>query len=223
MSNKERAVSAESGQAVSAVQDKPQGQAVNLDTLPEFRKWKSTQDKKEAELQKQIAEQQVRSERLEQQIENLITDPAQKQKLQQERLQAELDKYKTSDRAQRARRLFADKWKVPESAFELDDTPEVMTGKALDYQAQQIEKLQSGAATSERVAEQERVESEGGNIVSTAPGAPPKLSGDVELEKRIKDLRAIAKGGGSAGQRARVEILKLSTEGLKAVARSAKV
>jgi succinate dehydrogenase/fumarate reductase flavoprotein subunit len=173
----------------SGVQTPVQGQAVDLDKLPEFQKYKSLRDKKESEFQKALEAQAAETTRLQAQVEGLITDPVARQRLLAERQEAELNRFRTSDRASKARRLFAENWEVPESIFDLDDTPEVMTAKALDYQKAEIAKLRSGADSTAREKEQAEIEREGGHLVSKTPGTTPG-STSLDVNKQLADLQA---------------------------------
>jgi hypothetical protein len=200
----EQAVLEGEGQA-QAVPQTPKGQAVNLDAIPEFKKWKSQTDKRAAEYQEQLESQREQTAKLQEQLEQLITDPEAKSKMQLERLQSELARFKAKEVAQQQRAMFSEKWNVPESIFADGDTAQQMTTKALDYLAS---RPTAGQPTPKEV-ELQKIADQGGDQVSLTPGTPPKPGTDVEMEKRIRELRAVAQKGGNPGATARTEILKL--------------
>jgi hypothetical protein len=214
----EQAVSEGTGQA-AAVQTNPKGQAVNLTDLPEFKKWQSAADKRDAERERQLEEQRKQTELLQTQLEQLITDPVAKDKMKLERLQSELERFRAKEVAQQQRAMFSQNWNVPESIFAEGDTSAQMTTKALDYLAARP----ATGQPSPKEGELQRIADQGGDQVSLTPGAPPTPGTSAETDKRIRELRAVALKGGSAGSTARTEILKLMEQAKQGVSKSAKV
>ena len=213
MEEVKQAVSAEFGQA-EAVQKKQQGQAakVNLDELPEFQKFRSNADKRASELEKRLQKAEEDRQKLEEKMEVLISDPDAKAQFRQQRQEAELDRLRSESQARKAMKVFATEYDVPTDIFDESDSPAEMTSKALHWQKQQLEASKSGQSDAQRASEVQQIEKEGGHIVSKAIETSAELQTSTDIQKRIQDLRAISLKGGSAGQRARIEILKLQDE-----------
>ena len=77
----------------------------------------------------------------------------------------------------------------------------------------------------EKVEELEQLKASGAHDVSTSPApAPTSASAAVDdLDKEIIRLRAIARAGGSKGEQARMEILKLEQKRTKPPATKARL
>jgi len=191
----------------------PTQQPINLDDLEDFRKYKSTRDKREAELRRQLETQQQQLSQLSQQMENLVQDPTARAKLREDRMQAELERYRAQDLMNRQRRLMAERWNVPESVLaEAEDGPS-MTEAALDYLR---DRATQPVPTKTPVVEQPKQEDlePGADDVSVAPGTPPTVQRltETEIDEQIASLRQIAQKGGARASQARVEILKLEVQ-----------
>lgn len=192
--------------------------------LEDFRKFQSTKDREVAEAKRIAEDSQKRQEAIEAQLEQLIADPAQRAAYQQERLKTQLEFYKQRDEMGKQRQWFHDNYGVPMEVLENAQTPAEATKLTLDWQREQ--KVQAAPVVkTEKEKEIERLEEEGGHTVSLSPGTPPErqLLSDSQIEKEIADLRVISQKGGSAGARARVEILKLEQQKQRGRAPRAKV
>jgi hypothetical protein len=222
MEEVKQAVSEESGQTSNGVQNNQQGQAakVNLDSLPEFQKFRSNADKRASELEKRLQKAEEERLKLEEKMEALISDPNAKAQFKQQRQEAELDRLRSESQARKAMKVFATEYGVPVDIFDESDSPADMTSKALRWQKQQLEASKSGQSDAQRASEVQQIEKEGGHVVSKAIETPAELQTSTDIQNKIKELRAIALKGGSAAQRARSEILKLQDEARKPVVKA---
>jgi len=157
------------------------------------------------------------------QIETMITDPTAKTEFQAKQLQAELERYKAKDMTEKQRRMFSERYKVPETVFDGIDDPRMMTTKALDWLREQADK--AATVVEKPVAKPvPQPEPEADKVsLATAPSPDKTATSVSQLDKQILELRKIAQAGGSAGERARRDILKLELQRKKPKAVSAQV
>jgi len=213
MEKAEQAVLDDAGQSKEA-QSNTQGQAakVNLDDLPEFRQYKSNQDKRASELEKRLREEAEARKAIEAQLETVITDPKAKAEFKQQKLEAELERYRAREVASQQRKLFSDEYGVPESIFESTDSPGEMTDKALRYLRQKSQEKPSGQSAP-KPAEAHTEESSGEDFATVNVATPPDGNAS-EIKKKIEELRSISKASGNstAARKARSDILDLEAQ-----------
>ena len=219
MEKNQQAVEEEAGQS-KEVQQNPKQQAVDLDSIEEFRKFRSNADKRASDLEKRLAKAEEDRQKLEEKMEALISDPDAKAQFKQQRQEAELERLRSESQARKTMKVFATEYGVPIDIFDESDSPADMTSKALHWQKQQLELAKSGQSDAQRVSEVQQIEKEGGHVVSKAIETPAEAQTSTDIQNKIKELRAISLQGGTAGQRARSEILKLQDEARKPVVKA---
>jgi len=198
------------GVAVGEAQPQPKRQPINLDELDEFRQYKSARDKREAELQRQISAMQKELEDARNEMLNLIDDPAARQELKVKRMEAQLAQYRQQEQLNQTRQAIASRWGIPVSVLESASTGPEMTALAMDYLKEQASK--AGQEKPEPKPEPDK--NDVADVVSTTSGTPPteqRLT-SAKLDEQIENLRKVAQQGGSAGERARIQILKLEAQ-----------
>jgi hypothetical protein len=115
---------------------------------------------------------------------------------------------------EKQRRWFVENYNIPLSELENAEDPAEITLLALEWQKKQAEAAKAASVARAREEELRNIEESGGDAVSKIPGTPPerqRISAE-EIEKEIQSLREVARKGGSAGERARIQILKLERE-----------
>lgn len=213
MSQEERQTSAGTAGEGNTSTDK-QVQQSKVVTEEDFRKFQSTKDREVAEARRIAEEAQRRAEEAELKMEALIQDPAVKAQLQTERIKAQLDQYKAREEMESQKRVFQDKWGVPVEVLADAATPSDITLLALNWLKAEREAAAQAAVKAAKEREVEELEDSGAHQVSLSPGTTPdrqRLNTD-DIEKRIKELRAVSQGRGSAAEQARIEIYKLERE-----------
>lgn len=210
---KSAAVTQESGTTTQPVTEPKR---VNLDELEDFRKYKSTVDKRQNELLAQLEAEKKTREEAEKRYEGLIVDPVEREKVRTQRLEQQLEFYKTRESLLNARRLFAERWDIPEDALKEANNPSDMTEAALDFLKAAVTKKGDEDKRTSKQIEVDRLEASGGHEVSTASGAAP--SGSVSsavaslYEEELKTLREKARRG---DQKARIAAFKLEAEAVR--------
>ena len=193
--------------------------------LEDFRKFQSTKDREVAEERRRSEELQGRLVQLEGQYEGLIQDPVKRAEYQQQRVNTELEYYKKQAELTKQKHWFQETYGVPlEEIANVDDASQ-LTVKVLDWQKAQKEAAVTEVTKVEKEKASKKTEEEGGDDVSTAPGTPPTRQAftSEQLDKRIVELRVVAQKGGSAGVKARQDILKLEAQRLRPPTSRAKV
>lgn len=188
----------------------PERQPVNLDELDEFRQYKSARDKREAEMQKKLSTMQKELEDARNEMLELIDDPAARQELKVKRMEAQLAQYQQREQLNQTRQSIADRWGIPVEVLASASTGSEMTAKALDYLKEQASQPVSAPKSEPDDDDDQDVS----DAVSTTSGTPPteqRLT-SANIEEEIENLRKVSQQGGSAGARARVEILKLQAK-----------
>jgi len=185
---------------------------VNLDELDEFRKYKSAVDKRQNELAAQLEAARKTQEELETRLETLVTDPAAKAQMRTERLEHQLEYYKSQEALLRARSLFAERWNVPESAIANASNPSEMTELALDYLKKRVEGKTEEEKAAERQRELEKQNASGANDVSTATGTAPTSATALLAEKYAPEMARLKELARKGDANARVKAFKLQTE-----------
>jgi len=198
----------ESGNA----QPMKKAEPVNLDDLDAFRKYKSAVDKRQNELAAQLEASRKTQEELEQRLETLVTDPAAKAQMRTERLEHQLEYYKSQEALLRARSLFAERWNVPEGAIAGASNPSEMTELALDYLKKRVEGKTEEEKAAERQRELEKQNASGANDVSTATGTAPTSATALLAEKYAPEMARLKELARKGDANARVKAFKLQTE-----------
>ncbi len=197
------------GQESEAIQPTSAAGQVNSQSVPleDFRRMQSAKDREVAAARRMAEEAAARAERVEAELENLIADPVKKQAYINSRQQAQLDYYKAQEEMQRQREWFMQEYGVPLEVVSSAQTGPELTKAVLDWQKTRL----TASAKPAPKAESKKTEDTGGDDVALSTGAPPERQQvmNADIEKQIDNLRVTARKGGSAGERARLEILEL--------------
>jgi len=174
----------------------------------QLRDIQSTKDKEVAQERARATDAASKVSELQTQMEALISDPAARQEFRVKRMEAELQTYRAREGINQHRQLLVNEYGVPRSVLEQYEDPGQMTDAALRWWRNQAQA--TSPEKTEKVAELESLKAQGAHDVSTSPAPSPDSSSAVvdDVEKEIQRLRAIAKLGGTKGEKARLEILK---------------
>jgi len=207
--------------AKNPVENVQENQSASETTLPvdltqyvpveDFRKFQSSKDREVERVRREKDELAKRVADMEAQMEALIQDPVKRAEFQVRRTQTQLEYYQKRDELEQQKKWFQDRYGVPAEALEGTTDSSAMTLAALDWQKQQREAASVSPEQAKKVEELKKLDEEGAHNVSTLPDVTPdtRKQSVEDIDKAIENLRIVAQGGGSAGARARVEILKL--------------
>lgn len=172
--------------------------------VTDFRAMQGAKDKRIAEAERRAQEVEDRLSKMQEQMETLVNDPSARAKMREERMSAELERYRQREALVQTRHMFAEQWGVPEGVLAEASNPQEMTKAALDWQAEQIR-----AAKAEPKKEEDAP-------ISAPVGRPPTPDGvsasQMDIDKKIAELMKVAHAGGPKGAQARVEMLKLEEQ-----------
>ena len=209
----EKGQEATSAPATKGTQKDVQAQ---IDALQkQLREMQSAKDREVAQAKSSASEAAKRALELETQMELLINDPTAKQEFKVKRMEAELQTYRAKEGINQHRQLLVNEYGVPRDVLERYDDPGQMTDAALRYWRGKSQAASPEKA--ERVEELETLKASGAHDVSTSPAPAPTSAASVidDVDKEITRLRAIARAGGSRGDQARLEILKMEQKRTK--------
>ena len=186
----------------------------NAPTMEDLKRLQSTKDREVAEAKREAAEAKRMVADLENKMSELISDPAARAEFDKKRMETELNFYRGQTELTKQKTFISNTWGIPVEVLDSAVNPAEMTRLALDWQAKQRETLSVQAQAQQKKADVQKLEDDGADEVSMTPGTPPSRSTATaqQLDKQIADLREIARQGGGAGTRARLEILKLEAQ-----------
>jgi hypothetical protein len=153
-------------------------------SMEDFRKFQSSKDKREAQLQRQLEEQQEQIKKL----MDTLASPEQRAKMQQDMTMAELERLRRKERMQETMDWYAQKG-VPKSVMEDADDESDAALKAVEWLAgekERLEKESKAGARKEHIEEQEKSGALDVNIEASPSPTGVKL-GSKELDKEYRD------------------------------------
>lgn len=192
-------------QSQEGTSEKPQVDLKEYVKVSDFRAMQGAKDKRISEAERRAQELEDRISKMQEKMEELVNDPSARAQMKQERMEAELERYRQREVLAQTRRMFAEQWGVPEAVLSEASTAQEMTKAALDWQAEQIRSVKEAPKKTEE-----------DKPLSTPVGHPPtpdaSIAGNADIDKKIAELRKVALKGGPKGAQARVEILKLEEQ-----------
>jgi len=202
----------ESGQSPAETSDESSSvDSPEFVKLEDFRAFQAAKDR-------EIAAERRRRQQLEQQLqaiaqryEESIEDPAQREALRRQRLEAQLRYYQYQENLAKERKYVAEEYGVPEKALTDAKTHAELVKAALTWLKEQREAALAKAERQKRRKEAAEAEEQGGDVVSTATASPADWSklNAKQIDAEMARLKKVAQQGGSKGARARVQLLKL--------------